>query len=111
MQRNWLPDRSKNSWTACSRALSLLVCIYLQTVIGCVMSAPMQVLHPSRIDVPATSRIAIAPIAARESLATELERAIRAQSPHLRGEIQLLTAHDLMEASPVRLASTAPADR
>ena len=68
----------------------------------------MQVLHPSRIDVPATSRIAIAPIAARESLATELERAIRAQSPHLREELQLLTAHDLMEASPVRLASTAP---
>ncbi len=72
------------------------------------MSAPMHVLHPSRLSVPAAKRIAFAPIAARESLASELEQAIRNQSPTIRGDLQLLTAQDLMAASPVRLASTAP---
>lgn len=72
------------------------------------MSAPMHVLHPARLNVPAAKRIAFAPIAARQGLATELEQAIRAQSPTIRGELQLLTAQELMAASPVRLASTAP---
>ena len=72
------------------------------------MSAPMHVLHPARLNVPAAKRIAFAPIAAREGLATELEQAIRVQSPTIRGDLQLLTAQDLMAASPVRLASTAP---
>lgn len=72
------------------------------------MSAPMHVLHPSRLSVPAAKRIAFAPIAAREGLANELEQAIRAQSPTIRDELQLLTAQDLLAASPVRMASTAP---
>ncbi len=72
------------------------------------MSAPIHVLQPSRLSVPAAQRIAFAPIAAREPLAAELEQAMLAQSPTIRGELQLLTAKDLLAASPVRMASTAP---
>ncbi len=75
---------------------------------GCAMSAPMHVLHPPRLAVPGATRIAFAPIAAKEALAGEFEQALRAQTPTIRGELQLLTAADLLAASPVRLASTAP---
>lgn len=88
--------------------LSLWLCVVALMFCGCAMSAPMHVLHPSRLSVPAAKRIAFAPIAAREALAAELEQAILAQSPSVRGELQLLTAQDLMAASPIRLASTAP---
>ncbi len=72
------------------------------------MTAPMQVLHPSRLSVPPAKRIAFAPIAASAGLAAELEQALRSQTPTVRGELQLLTSQDLLAASPVRLASTAP---
>ncbi|MCC6509367.1 MAG: hypothetical protein IT423_09685 [Pirellulaceae bacterium] len=72
------------------------------------MSAPMHVVHPPRLKVPMASRIAFAPIVADDQLSAELEQALVAQMPAQRADLQLLTAKDLVAASPVRLASTAP---
>ena len=68
----------------------------------------MHVLHPSRLNVPAASRVAFAPIVAKGQLSGEYESAMLAQTPGPQGHIQVLTASTLAAASPIRLASTAP---
>ncbi len=113
MQRMLLKTARSQTVSTCARRLrrwvgGLAWCAVGWFLSGCAMTAPMHVLHPSRLDVPAAKRIAFAPIGAREQLAAKLEQALRAQSPTIRGELQLLTAQDLLAASPVRLASTAP---
>jgi hypothetical protein len=72
------------------------------------MSAPMHVLHPSRLNLPPTSRVAFAPIVAKGALAAEYEQALLAQCPSPEASSRVLTATALAEASPIRLASTAP---
>lgn len=108
MPRFVLADNSSRHCIDRSLLQRLSLCFIALLATGCAMSAPMHVLHPSRLSVSGAKRIAFAPIAARESLALEIEQAIRAETPTMLGDFQLLTSKDLMEASPVRLASTAP---
>lgn len=75
---------------------------------GCTMSAPMHVLHPSRLNLPQPSRVAFAPVVAPEPLAKQIEEALLAQHPAAPSGLQVVTAAELASASPVRLASTAP---
>jgi hypothetical protein len=72
------------------------------------MSAPIQVLHPSRLNVPLAARVAVAPIVARGQLPIDLENALVAQHPTTQPNLQVVTAAELAGASPVRLVSTAP---
>lgn len=75
---------------------------------GCAMSAPMHVMHPARLNVPPAARVAFSPIVAKGDLSGDLQRALLAQLPQAQSQLQVLTAADLANASPVRLASTAP---
>lgn len=75
---------------------------------GCAMSAPIHVTHPARLSVPPASRVAFSPIVAKGDLSGDLQRALLAQLPQTQSQLQVLTAADLANASPVRLASTAP---
>ncbi len=72
------------------------------------MTAPVHVLKPPRLELPPARRVALAPIVAKESLSRELEQAIIAGQPTEPATLTLLSSTQLMEASPIRLASTAP---
>lgn len=52
------------------------------------------------------ARIAIAPVAGPSPVAGAIESALLAQRPMVRSDVAILTAQQLMEASPIRLAST-----
>ncbi len=71
------------------------------------MSAPIHVLHPSHLNIPAASRVAIAPIVSAGTLSREFEQALVVQVPQAH-VTEVLTAEALANASPIRLASTAP---
>lgn len=68
----------------------------------------MHVVHPARLNVRPVSRVAFAPVVAQGNLSAELQDALVTQLPQAQAQLQILTAADLVHASPVRLASTAP---
>lgn len=85
-----------------SLGLSVLV-----ICIGCRTTVPIHVWKPADVAAPANARIALMPIVGPPELAKRLEQEILAQRPASSEHIAIFTGEQLLESSPVRLASTA----
>jgi hypothetical protein len=85
----------------------LLSAILLITALGCRTTAPIYVWKPPAVEIPRNSKIAIAPLIADPILGGAIQMAMLEQRPAIRADLAVLTEQQLLEASPVRLASTA----
>lgn len=74
---------------------------------GCRSIAPIYVWQPPHIEVEPGAVIAVAPLATEPTLALAIESAVLQQRPAARSDFAMVTSKELLEASPVRLASTA----
>lgn len=93
------------TFTTTQAVLLGLGCFVVLT--GCRTKVPIHVWKPARVAVERHARIAVAPVAGPMQIAGALETALLAQRPAVRSDIAILTSQQLLEASPVRLASTA----
>jgi hypothetical protein len=75
-------------------------------LLGCRTNAPIHVWRPPNVAVERHARIAIAPVAGSMQIAGALESALLSQRPAVRSDVAVITSHQLLEASPIRLAST-----
>lgn len=85
-----------------------LFLFFLQVILsGCRTSAPIYVWQPPQVSVEREAKIAIAPLVADPLLARAIEIAMLEQRPAIRADLAVLTHEQLLEAVPVRFASTA----
>jgi hypothetical protein len=84
-------------------ALALVCC-----QCGCRTVAPIHVWNPPEVGTPRGSSVAVATLSIDPSVSAAIETAILEQRPASRADLALVTSRQLLEASPVRLASTAP---
>lgn len=101
----WGRTRHATSQILLLRLNLLLMCCLL----GCRSVAPIHVWSPSKLTTPSGSKVAIAALSIDPTLATILENAVIEQRPAARSDLAVLTSRQLLEAAPVRLASTASA--
>jgi hypothetical protein len=80
-------------------------CCALSLLIGCRSKVPIYVWQPAQFTCPVGSRLAIGPVSGNSEVAWQIEHALMMQRPASRGDLQLITAKQLAEVAPVRLAS------
>jgi len=76
--------------------------------LGCRTVAPIYVWSPAEVSTTRGTSIAVAALSIDPTITAALELAILEQRPASRKDLAVLTSQQLLEASPVRLASTAP---
>lgn len=97
-----------NFWSAryaMSLTLSLLIC----SLFGCRTAAPIHVWQPSKVTSAPRSRVAVATLSLDPGLSQAVETSMLEQRPVARMDLAVISSQQLLEASPVRFASTASA--
>jgi hypothetical protein len=77
------------------------------SLFGCRVAVPIYVWQPAAFHCPPNAKIAIAPIAGKSEIADRVEQALVMQRPVAREDLQLIASKQLVNHSPIRLASTA----
>lgn len=85
------------AWSAC--------CVV--SFFGCRTAVPIYVWRPATFECPPNAKIAIAPIAGNDDVASKVEHAIVTQRPAARADLQIVSSEQLFYQSPIRLVSTA----
>ncbi len=81
------------------------LCLLLS--LGCRTTAPIHVWQPAHTLAPPAAKVALSPIAGAPHLSRRIEQALLQQRPAVSADVALFTADQLLESSPIRLASTA----
>lgn len=76
--------------------------------VGCHTVAPIYVWKPPQVVAPPAAKIALAPVAGDPEISRRIENAMLAQRPAACADLAVFTSQQLMDCSPIRLASTAP---
>ncbi|MEZ6134284.1 MAG: hypothetical protein R3C53_05165 [Pirellulaceae bacterium] len=95
-----------NFFTPVLRGLLLLLVLVL--VAGCRAVVPIHVWQPPQVTAPPNAKLALAPVAGQADLARRIEQAMLEQRPSSSADVAIFTSEQLVESSPVRLASTTP---
>ncbi|MBX3424017.1 MAG: hypothetical protein KF752_20870 [Pirellulaceae bacterium] len=88
--------------------LWMLSLLAFSSLIGCRSTAPIHVWRPGKVSAQPHARIALAPVVASPELAAAIEAVMLTQRTTARSDLAVLTTQQLLDASPVRLASTMP---
>ena len=89
------------------RTVIWLIAISVCALSGCRTTAPLYTWQPAQIAAPSGARIAMLPVAGPPDVARRIEQAMLAQRPASCSHLAIFTPETLVEASPIRLASTA----
>ena len=80
-------------------------CLAFAFGIGCRSTVPIYVWQPASFTCPHDAKVAVAPLAGPELVASRVEASLIAERPSVRSDLQLIASKYLVTQSPMRLVS------